>query len=267
MNRRKHKLDITHNIDLPTDYPTARNALTALSPSHTNQTVPSNKTSQSNKTPTRVIIHSVNDITLIYRRNKMTDDQKHFEYLKLWSEQSKLFWSRLQTLTAFNVAVFAGWWSAKEIKNIAIGILVMGLIFNLSILVTILRDADYMEKLKKCSWSVFPDCPPKCCFLRARPWAYITIGSLACATFVLLGYSLSLPSSDSPNKKSLPEKIEVQHSPIDLQLKVSLGGKSQLELIQSPGESIRLQVEAKPLLVAVEDPLDSPQSTKLGESE
>lgn len=179
-------------------------------------------------------------------------------------DQSKLFWSRLQTLSVLNGAIFAGWWTTKEYEIISVGIIFLGFALNLSLGMIMKRDATYMEKLKSCAGDMFPECPPKC-YERARGWAFFTIFAIVLALSILLGYSLC-PSNPFPKgQPNLQERLEVQVHPVELTLTPKMEGKILLELSENqklPIE-ITMPLAANPVRKEVpEDPQDNSQPIK-----
>jgi uncharacterized membrane protein len=87
------------------------------------------------------------------------------EYVKLWMEQSRLFWSRLQSVTALHTGVLAGWYIIKKDNNewlwLAPFLLALGILLSAFILVIMCRDGQYMNAMRdKAGVDIFPH--PNC---------------------------------------------------------------------------------------------------------
>jgi len=91
-------------------------------------------------------------------------DTSKIEYVKLWMEQSRLYWSRLQTATALHTGVLVGWYYLQRDKDspaLALFLLCAGILLSILILVIMWRDTRYMDAMrKKAGEDVFPY--PKC---------------------------------------------------------------------------------------------------------
>ncbi len=102
-------------------------------------------------------------------------------------EQSKLFWSRLQTIAAIQTGVLVGWYKLPTDEQILKkGILILGLILSLLIAFIMRRDRKYMEKMHERAKPEFPepdDCPdaPK-----GRDCAYAMLVVMMIADLILL---------------------------------------------------------------------------------
>ena len=81
------------------------------------------------------------------------------EYLKLWMEQSKLYWSRLQTSAAIETGILLAWWQIKDAKEHAwlnIPLLILGSVLHCCILAILERDGAYVDVLREYSNRAFP---------------------------------------------------------------------------------------------------------------
>ncbi len=91
-------------------------------------------------------------------------DTSKIEYVKLWMEQGKLYWSRLQTATALHTGVLVGWYFLQKdmpCSKLAPSLLVLGIWLSSLILLIMLGDARYWYALRdKAGEDVFPY--PKC---------------------------------------------------------------------------------------------------------
>lgn len=83
------------------------------------------------------------------------------EYVKLWMEQSKLFWSRLQTAAAIQTGTFVGFYKISTSDKVGIHFLNYPLLtLAIGLLVLIIRimmkDAEYSDALARSSGFSFP---------------------------------------------------------------------------------------------------------------
>ena len=108
------------------------------------------------------------------------------EYLKLWMEQSKLFWSRLQSAAVLHTAVLAGWYTLGPTHpRLRCALLFLGLILSVFLLAIMVRDARYLDSLRgKVGALHFPytgsDNP------KGRDCGYIIVGILMVAEVALM---------------------------------------------------------------------------------
>ena len=153
------------------------------------------------------------------------------DYLDLWIHQSKLMWSRLQTLTVVNFAVFGAWWQF-EIKEV----LWFGALFNFLMFGAIFRDSQYMKWLgKKMKF-------PKICGIRGV-WiaSFISLG--LCVLNILLTTDLihlehPQEQTNKPTEGKL-QKIELGMSRIEQKIdSLILHPKKQI------GDPLKTHVEA-----------------------
>lgn len=82
------------------------------------------------------------------------EDKIKAEYSKVWVEQSKLLWGRLQTAYFLHVGVFGGWFGlhANGYKPfIQVVTLSLGPILSIFICLIIWRDGAFMDKIKACA--------------------------------------------------------------------------------------------------------------------
>ena len=68
------------------------------------------------------------------------------EFAKVWAEQSKMLWSRLQTVTAIQTGVFAAWYFMRD-KNffLAPATVCLGMFLTTMILLIMQRDTVYLD--------------------------------------------------------------------------------------------------------------------------
>lgn len=89
----------------------------------------------------------------------MDPEHKELEYVKLWMEQSKLFWSRLQSLAAIQTGSYVAWWTvldSEKNQGISFFIPILGVSLTGLIMAIMDRDAAYMETLKNDARESFP---------------------------------------------------------------------------------------------------------------
>ena len=90
----------------------------------------------------------------------MNPEQKELEYVKLWMEQSKLFWSRFQTIAVIQTGVYVAWWNVLEVKDkyrgLCFFICVLGILLTVFALFIMKRDAAYMDSLAERAETRFP---------------------------------------------------------------------------------------------------------------
>ncbi len=138
------------------------------------------------------------------------------DYLALWIHQSKLMWSRLQTLTVVNFAVFGAWWKF-EIKEI----LWFGALFNVLILFAIIRDSNYMSYLID-ELKVIPKVPRKLTFGGVQ---------IACVSPLTLGcLCIFLATPYAPRASDLKKKMEP--------------AREKIKLLESMSEDIKVMKES-----------------------
>lgn len=77
----------------------------------------------------------------------MDSEQKEIEYLKLWMEQSKLFWSRLQIAITIHSGGLVGWYYLYG-KNVLLGSIWLLIVVTLSFCLRQIMCRD--SELKKC---------------------------------------------------------------------------------------------------------------------
>lgn len=89
-----------------------------------------------------------------------SSDWARMEYAKLWMEQSKLMWSRLQFIHLVHVAVLGSWfylWLETCPVFFQVSILFIGLYVSQYIDIILQRDAAYMDKLRDLSIKAVPE--------------------------------------------------------------------------------------------------------------
>lgn len=110
------------------------------------------------------------------------------EYLKLWNEQSKLFWSRLQTATVLHSGVLAGWYKLRQDNSsLQFFLLLIGSIVTMAILIIMYRDDQYMDKLRDLAGEYFPKVDST---KLGRRCGYFIVGSIAFVELVIFALYL-----------------------------------------------------------------------------
>jgi hypothetical protein len=85
-------------------------------------------------------------------------DTSKIEYVKLWMQQSQLFWSRLQTAALLHSGVLVGWHSLPSTECVMKrGMLFLGIFLSVFLIAIMVRDGQYMEKLKALAGTDFPE--------------------------------------------------------------------------------------------------------------
>ena len=92
----------------------------------------------------------------------MDSEQKEIEYVKLWMEQSKLYWSRFQTIAAIQTGIYLSWWtvfSSSQINNrgFCFPISILGILLTAFVIAIMDRDAAYMDTMKDRAGDRFPE--------------------------------------------------------------------------------------------------------------
>jgi len=111
------------------------------------------------------------------------------EYVKIWMQQSQLFWSRLQTISALQTGILVGWYKLANDPCLRIGILLMGIILSALILFIMRRDTKYMKKMEELAKNEFPtanDCKDA---PTGRQCGYAIVAVLILADLILLKYN------------------------------------------------------------------------------
>lgn len=87
------------------------------------------------------------------------------EYVKLWMQQSTLFWGRLQTAALIQTGMLAAWYqlsSQDKFRDLQFGILVVGGVLSVVLQIILVRDAQFMKRMASLAGSAFPavkSCP------------------------------------------------------------------------------------------------------------
>lgn len=84
----------------------------------------------------------------IYPGQEKEKPSEKIEYEKLWAEQSKLFWGRLQTATALHSAILIGWYKINE-PDLKDAVLILGIVISILLSLIMLRDSTHIDFLKK----------------------------------------------------------------------------------------------------------------------
>lgn len=87
----------------------------------------------------------------------MDPEQKELEYVKLWMQQSQLFWSRLQSAALLHTGILAGWYTIKNNHpRLGIGLLALGFAISFFLLFIMRRDGQYMDSIRNRAPNAFP---------------------------------------------------------------------------------------------------------------
>lgn len=78
------------------------------------------------------------------------DPTPKIEYVKLWMQQSQLFWSRLQTTSVLHSGVLIGWYKLEtdDKSDLKSMILLLGIWLSIFLIAIMYRDSQYMEAMK-----------------------------------------------------------------------------------------------------------------------
>ncbi|MFA5197848.1 MAG: hypothetical protein WC437_05525 [Patescibacteria group bacterium] len=77
------------------------------------------------------------------------DNQSSIEYAKLWLEQSKLMWGRIQIAYLLHAGVFAAWYATRHEANILSNLIAWGsAAFSILLLFVMFRDGDFLERIR-----------------------------------------------------------------------------------------------------------------------
>lgn len=122
------------------------------------------------------------------------------EYEKLWMEQSKLFWSRLQTAALIQTAVFAAWYQLEDniLRN---GVLILGGILLILVALIMWRDGSvsniYKERIGI-----------KNHFPWGRLFGFMMIISLIFSNLVLLLFPFQSHTTQNQEVKEIRSEID-----------------------------------------------------------
>jgi hypothetical protein len=94
------------------------------------------------------------------KKDELTKKDR-LEYVKLWMQQSQLFWSRLQTVAALHTGVLLGWYKSRSEVLLKMGILTVGMILSVLVFIVMLRDGFYMDRFAKLANASGEDLCPK----------------------------------------------------------------------------------------------------------
>ena len=134
------------------------------------------------------------------------------DYKDIWIHQSKLMWSRLQTLTLVNFTGFGAWWTTLEKEFFPYAIMFSICAFNLFLFFIMMRDKDYMEWMEK--KTDFPEVPARYEIFKSRWLILSLIIPLTCAeAFLAIFYTPSFPPwikklEEGPKYQKLIEEKE-----------------------------------------------------------
>jgi hypothetical protein len=121
---------------------------------------------------------------------KPDSDPAKLEYAKMWMEQSKVMWSRLQFIHLMHVGVWAGWFTLVYNRfppYASETVLALGPIFSIFFAIIISRDGKYMDELRTLSDGAVPQIKTLCFIPNGRRCAYlilIVLSILEIATIV-----------------------------------------------------------------------------------
>jgi len=98
------------------------------------------------------------------------------EAIKLWQEESKLMWSRIQTVSVLEAGVLTGWYKLCETNQslLAKALLIVGSLLMFIIGILMHRDAQYMKACEDAAGDNFPK-PQKPCLHISGRWIAIGI--------------------------------------------------------------------------------------------
>ena len=90
-------------------------------------------------------------------RDQTSSQAGQIEYARLWMQQSQLFWSRLQTAALLHSGVLVGWYKLRDAEPILNrGLLALGIFLSVFVVAIMVRDSQYMDKMKKLAGNTFP---------------------------------------------------------------------------------------------------------------
>jgi hypothetical protein len=95
------------------------------------------------------------------------------EAVKFWLEESKLMWSRVQTVSALEAATVGGWYATKSDPNLGLAIMGVGTFLMLLICLLMKRDAQFMHACQAIAGDKMPPVAKPLFGLRGRHIAVI----------------------------------------------------------------------------------------------
>jgi hypothetical protein len=112
------------------------------------------------------------------------------EAVKYWLEQSKFMWSRLQTISALEVAIVGGWYVLIDGKhsNFALPLLLSGTVFMAMLGLLVKRDIQYMAAWQRLAAGSFPDVDHPFLLIKGR-WIAIAIPTVLLVANLVIAWT------------------------------------------------------------------------------
>jgi len=127
------------------------------------------------------------------------------EYVKVWMQQSALFWSRLQWVALLQTGVFTAWFNLRQLQGepdviyLVVGILGIGGLLSLLLHRIMVRDAAYMEAMRqRAGLKVFPEPDPEESVPNGQKCAHSIVWALIAADVALIFWTFHQSAKTTP---------------------------------------------------------------------